>query len=832
MLRFSSFFIAACATALSAFADYETDFQTKATVIIDWVADVYQPPSGLSPYDGSDIFDPEKYTGPKIIARLTKYGPEDPGGDPLGTNPSNAVNANRWLEEGIIQSGGAPNLFHFRFLGNALALAKFPTAPGASAIYDSPSVDGSPVDRSFSDAYVEAAMTRSDNYNLFTSEGTENHINMARPSAWIYCKLAQSSAYYMARHSENSTSFPDPVAKEAEIRDYLKSWARQLYTTGSAEYDSSVYAVFNVAPWINLYEATAPAVYDDPELHTVSKAVLDWYAAAMALKYRYGIFNGASVRGEAVVDRYDRDDQSDYLTWLWFGDINDVPSELANTSVRVRSQPIQAVYAATSTYRPSPQIVALAKKAGMEGSLTRHGRSNYLMSQASETLEQFYIGPSYTLGSAQFPYGGWTSAVYRVNMWKLVADMGGYQPAVITGNNGLRTAGSGWNFRNAWLQVVQDENVLIQLNLVPSDAQTLYNNAMSLIRDVWVEDWYDDFTARWPDPDWGGFNGDRADSGDKTPVKAEDNGSVSSARTSYVYMDRPPTSTAVNGSVYFAQFNDTYIAIRSVDGNTPNYSSGGKYFSDFSNYGALGGLLVETASSSDSDYNSFSEFQTHYLANSSLSRDGMTVTYTAMDGRVIAATYESEGAYTEPEYDWAYGVTEPVSKMFLNSYDTGLNPPESWEIPASPPGVGSGRVASWTVDPDGSGPAQAESFGPATIWPVFDGPHIKLLNGILHLWDGSELYTVDYSGDTPISATGSIPIPRARLQIDGDDSVRIEWLTVAGLTYRLYRSYSLGPEADWLETDQLTGNGSVQQFNGGSSTGTDAAFYRLDISFE
>jgi hypothetical protein len=393
-------------------ADYESEFQTKADTIIDWVADVYQTPGGSDPYD--DQTDPEKYTGPKMAARFTKYGVADAGGDPLGTNPPNAVNANVWLEQGIILSSGNPNLFHFRFLGTAGILALFPDAPGATGTYTTPMIDGTPVPKSYADCYIEAVLRKTNNYNAFTGEGTENHINMSRPSGWIYAKLAQASPYYQARLADDPANYPDPVTLAAEMKDYLTAWAKQLYAVGSAEYDSSVYMVFNVAPWINLFEATKPAYLNDPELHLTAQAVLDWYAAAAALKYRYGIINGASVRGEGVMDRYDRDDESDFLNWLWFGDPLDVPTELANTTVRVEHQPIQTAYAAISSYRPPAAAVALANKTGMEGTLTRHGRSNYLMSKASESLEQYYIGPDYTLGSAQHPYGGWASSTYRV----------------------------------------------------------------------------------------------------------------------------------------------------------------------------------------------------------------------------------------------------------------------------------------------------------------------------------------------------------------------------------------------------------------------------------
>jgi hypothetical protein len=802
-------------------ADPLADFNTKATILIDWVADVYATPGGFNPYD--DQTDPEKYTGPKMTARFFKYGPADAAGEPLGASPPNAVNANEWLKEGI----GYLNLFHFRYLGLAGNLARFGDAPGASGVHASVMINGVPMDVTYADSYIEAVLTREDNYNAFTGEGTENHFTMNRTSAWIFARLAQESPYYTARHADNPANYPDPYALEARMRDTLTAWAQKLYQVGSAEYDSSVYSVFNIVPWINLYEATLMDNLDDPDLNSVARAVLDWYAAATALKYRYGIFNGASVRGEAVVDRYDRDDESDFLTWLWFGHPADVPTELANSTVRTENQPIQAVYAATSSYRPPATAVALAQKSGMENTLTRHGRPNYLMNTASESLEQFFIGPDYTLGSAQFPYGGWASSIFRTNMWKLVADMGTYTPAVITGNNGFRTAGSGWMFRNPWVQVVQDCNVVLQLNVIPSNAATLYSDAMSLIRDVWLEDWYDDFTSRWSSPDWGGFQGDLANSGDTTPVKAEENGSVSSARTSYVYMERAPSEAVLDSGVYFVRFGTVYLAVRSVDGDTPVYNAGSRHFSDISNYDALGGLIIETGSGSDPDYADFAAFRAFYLANSSLSVSGLTVTYTAMDGRVITATYESSGGYTEPEYDWAYGVTEPVEQYFLDTYETGVSPPESWTLPAFPTGTGTGRVASWTVDADGGGPQPPVAYGASTIWPVFDGPNIRQMNGVLHVWDGTELHTVDYSGSAPLISSGSIPVPVTSISLQNGEAI-IEWPTLTGLSYQLYRADSL--DGPWSPVgDAFIGDGLVNLINGGPVASPGAAFWRVVV---
>jgi hypothetical protein len=368
------------------------------------------------------------------------------------------------------------------------------------------------------------------------------------------------------------------------------------------------------------------------------------------------------------------------------------------------------------------------------------------------------------------------------------------------------------------------------MNYISSNAQTQYNDAMSLIQNTWLPAWYNDFTARWANPDWGGFSG-LSYAGHQTPISKQDDGNVPNARTSYIWFEPALTGNAVDGSVRFGQMGDTYFAIRSVDGDTPAYSSSGKSFSDFSDYNSLGGLVMEVGSAADPEYTTFAEFQTYYLSTTSLVSLGMVVTYTAMDGRVITATYEESGGYTEAEYDWSYGVTEPVSKMFLDSYDTGTSPPESWTLPGFPTGAGSGRVASWTVDPDGAGAMPAEAFDANTVWPLFDGPNIKAIDGVLQLWDGTQIYSVDFSGAAPVFSSGTLPVPESAISLVGGNAI-IAWTTVSGLTYQLLQADDLaGP---WNPAGEaVVGNGALQQLDGGPvPTAGDKLFWRVQVSFE
>lgn len=136
------------------------------------VADAYTPPGGSNPYTDSGIPVPEKFTGPKMLARYHRYGALDQNGDPLGTFPTQNVSANVWFEEGAKDS----NMFRFRFVAIARIMHEFADSPTVQQF--TPTDLGTPF---VSSRWV---FSRQDNYNAFTGEGTENHINMSPVSRY------------------------------------------------------------------------------------------------------------------------------------------------------------------------------------------------------------------------------------------------------------------------------------------------------------------------------------------------------------------------------------------------------------------------------------------------------------------------------------------------------------------------------------------------------------------------------------------------------------------------------------------------------------------------
>ncbi len=69
---------------------------------------------------------------------------------------------------------------------------------------------------------LQHIINRTDSYNAWTGEGTENHVGMSRISGYLY---AQQVLKLPAR-------FPQARRREQEMVDWVKQAARQLYKTG------------------------------------------------------------------------------------------------------------------------------------------------------------------------------------------------------------------------------------------------------------------------------------------------------------------------------------------------------------------------------------------------------------------------------------------------------------------------------------------------------------------------------------------------------------------------------------------------------------------------
>ncbi|NDP22046.1 MAG: T9SS type A sorting domain-containing protein [Paludibacter sp.] len=680
-----SFFLLFSSCFVLQAGNYESDFQARSQIIIDYLADNYfDKPSGW--YDCNNPSDYGKYNWQVVVASFHKYGVNNAKGNtflPHFDTPS------------CIQ-----NRFHFNLVGETYIFTKYWSAPSVkSTVKD----------------YLTAAWNRKDSYNLLTSEGTENHTNMTRTSAYLYAQIARDSF---------PTLFPNAQSRMDSAKIWIKNWSKSIYAFGTGEWNSSTYIPYSVIGWLSLYDGAK-----DIEVKNAARAVLDYYACELALHYTQGLTGGYESRNgsgyESIVT------QSDYLAWLWYGNS---PKKISFTAGAQNEAASQIIYAAASTYRPPIAALKLANKQLTKDVMYYNSKGEYLLNNPGVIKQTFYIGKSYTLGAAYLPYGGFVGGDTQIQAWKFVGQVTPNETTTAKTANIIVGYGSKeWNKarnRMPWDQLVHHKNVLIQLTKVPANYTALTNQVISTVNQ-WKTSWTTDFAKRFP--------------GENKPNPVNySTADVVNTNISYmaVWKKNSTVTTVTNGNVVFYEMDLNYAAIRSIAQTAPTVIAAAT-----DNYGlkdaaasGLCGLILEVASKQD--YSSFSAFQSAIITNSSLNKTDIAtdkIVYTSALGDVISVQYNSSGSFTEPLYDWGYG---PVTPQLSQTSPPFIQP--TW-----PTGEGCGRLATWTVN------GKLVDLTTKT-WAIFEGPHFSLKNSILKIDDGSaDSLTIDYSGVLPIFKVGT-----------------------------------------------------------------------------
>jgi hypothetical protein len=657
---------------------YETEFQARSQQIINYVADDYK--ADASGWYNCNPSDYGKYNWQTVVASFHKYG-------------VNNVKGNQYLPH-FNTSGCISARFHFNLVGETFIFSKY---------WGAPSVKSTVKD------YLTAAWDREDSYNLFTSEGTENHLAMTRPSAYLYAQIARDSF---------PADFPNAQQKLEIAKAWITDWAKTLYSTGSGEWNSSTYEPYAIIGWLALYEGAK-----DPDVRKVAQAVLDYYACEMALHYTQGIVGGYESRNgtgyESVVTG------SDYFSWLWFGES---PRKI---SWAVNSQNMEAstaVYAAVSSYRPPLTAVKLAKKKLAKNVMYYNSKGEYLMNNPGAVKQTFYIGDTYTLGAAYLPYGGFTGGDTQFQAWKFVGKIKPDETnAAKTANVIVGYGSKEWNkarHRMPWDQLVHHKNVLVQMTKVPNNYSTLYAQIQSIIAD-WQTKWQTDFNNRYP------YDG----KGNPVNLSAD----VSNANFSYmaVWKKNATVTRLLRNNIEFYEMDSNFVAIRSIAQSAPTFTTATDNYAlkDAATQGNLCGLIMEVGSKKENA--SFVVFQDAILANSSLNKTNIAtdnIVYTSAKGDVLNIQYNASGTFTEPLYDWGYGP--------ITSQNAQKSPP--FVQPTWPTGQGCGRNASWSVN---AVPVDITNSN----WGVYEGPNFSLKNSVLRLIDGkNQTLEIDFKGTLPV----------------------------------------------------------------------------------
>lgn len=213
--------------------------------------------------------------------------------------------------------------------------------------------------------------------------------------------MRMTSVYLMAEETGNRDT-------AALYKKYLLDYTKTLYRIGIGEWDSENYHGHSTAPLLNLYDFAK-----DKEVRAAAKACLDFYAAAGAVKYYRGGFNGPTKRDYNHAQPFGGSAANSL--WVWFGD---------HPQGKTDHWESDEVHQITSAYRPPLAVVNLARKkfdrpveifaAKPEYSAT----TQHLSESKPEYLETQYIANSYLMGSLT---GGTSVDGGDVNGFKILA---------------------------------------------------------------------------------------------------------------------------------------------------------------------------------------------------------------------------------------------------------------------------------------------------------------------------------------------------------------------------------------------------------------------------
>ena len=636
----------------------DTLFAQKKQLIIDQLADHYTPPS-------PNIGDPEKYYWPFVMARLEKYSLQD-------------SIANHWIAH---FRDHAP--FHFTLVGMARIMSAYPEAPAM---------------KKYREKYLQEVFDREDSYNAWTAEGTENHTNMTRSSAYLY---AQHALAYQ-------DNFPEAKHKFQQMEEWVRFWAKTLFTKGNGEWNSGIYAPYNIIGWLNLHDFA-----QQDEIRQIAKAVLDFYATEMALSYFQGHIGGPEMRGSGV--GRSAHNAGPYFAWLWFGQSTEPPMGFRG------NQYIQCIHALTSSYRPDEAIVALARKQMPLPAYLRMARPDYLQQEPGFVQEHMYLHDAFSLGSGSSSYGGWTGTTYQLINWKLlVQNTGGELAHGVSGNGRFFDDWTG-RTRSPWTQYAQHKNVMLMLTRKPVNAESIIIQLRDTV-EQWQHRWERYFYRRFPQD---------------TLKENVVNFNKNIVNQNLTFINLPEEAQIVSkAGLTFALLDNTLLAMQGVTGRLKNAERGApparKVLTDQAEDGQLNGIILEVLVPEKNQ--DLEELMLQYLRHQQenpLAQEQNTLTYTSLADEKIQVRFREEGTFQEGLVDWGYGVEKPHPIMQLAGF----------QQPDWPVGKGHGRVPEVKINGKPQETLEEECIIKSEV--------VSLKNELLRIDLPGHQYEVDYSGEIP-----------------------------------------------------------------------------------
>lgn len=240
----------------------------------------------------------------------------------------------------------------------------------------------------------------------------------------------------------------------ATYKRLILDYAKTLHRVGIGEWDSENYHGHSLAPLLNLYDFAR-----DEEVQRAAKSCLDWFAAAGAVKYRHGAFNGPGSRDYNHAQPFGGSAAS--MLWVWFGDAADIEHEWESDEV----------HAITSAYRPPVAVVKLARKefdvpVEILAAKPQYSATTSLDTESpAEYLETHYFANTYQLGTLA---RGTPPGVSSVNGFKILVDVDGVGARAVHAVPGTDPAFAGSPLYQqgkvtAENRVAQDRNLAIWL---------------------------------------------------------------------------------------------------------------------------------------------------------------------------------------------------------------------------------------------------------------------------------------------------------------------------------------------------------------------------------
>ncbi|MGQ8336892.1 hypothetical protein ACUNWD_10105 [Sunxiuqinia sp. A32] len=633
--------------------DDELMFKEKAQEFLNQVSDSFELPSPKSD-------DAQKYYWPYLMARLELFGNDDQ------------------IDEKYIKILSQDLTNYYGLVGSIRALYRY---PDCFVLQENMQV------------MVKNVFEAVDGSNAWTGEGTESQVSMYRTSGFLYAQKALAFGNY----------FGDLAERLAEMKTWILDWSSRIYEVGSGEFNSSKYGVYNLLGWINLYDYSA-----DEEVKLAARAVLDYYAAEMALHYSYGLVGGAELMGTSPARQ--KETALYFLNWLWFSTDSEVNFSGNNY--------IQLLYAATSAYRPPKVLVDYVRQKPVNPEWYLNSKPAYLLDQPSFNKEYYYRTKNYTLGSLISTYGGWTKMGSEIVNWKLIVNN---QDTIseVRGNGAFWGNSDGLG-KDPWTQWGQYENILIQLTKVPVTAKELHEE-ISKMSEGWDRKWKRDFKKRFPT--------DRTKNSLLNNPKNREIDNIS-----YVYFPKDLRIKEENG-IWFIDFGVVYMSIVGIPAyqNTNLASSRNQNVLSVKNDpGKVCGFALELHDSDE--FENFEAYQSKFIREHIMYLDPETqlLTYESFGGGHIEMLFQDVGFFQEPIVNWGYGIDEPKVLQHLAPF----------EQPQWPVKGGTGTLPVFI--------AGNTRYNYDERWPVFSGPVINLDHSILTISFGGNTYLVDYSNQVPV----------------------------------------------------------------------------------